>query len=184
MPLDTWGRRCYLYPHQKLKYPVKGKVVTVCGEEEYMVSHLQPFRYLEMEGEFFETPCQAFKTVPRVMPVDFPVTPEVTQVPPRMASLKYAHAAVEEGGSAIWGQLPDLPFKFDKTGLGFTIKGQKMIRRERAGQLPFCISKDGVHAIENSDNDFDISRWIFPTPDNGLSNWKTEDVIPISFRQE
>src|ERR1051325_4950160 len=40
--------------HQKLKYPVKGKVVTVCGEEEYMVSHLQSFRYLEMEGEFFE----------------------------------------------------------------------------------------------------------------------------------
>ena len=26
--------------HQKLKYPVKGKVVTVCGEEEYIVSHL------------------------------------------------------------------------------------------------------------------------------------------------
>ena len=26
--------------NQKLKYPVKGKVVTVCGEEEYLVSHL------------------------------------------------------------------------------------------------------------------------------------------------
>ena len=26
--------------HQKLKYPVKGKVVTVYGEEEYMVSYL------------------------------------------------------------------------------------------------------------------------------------------------
>ena len=170
--------------HQKLKYPVKGKVVTVCGEEEYMVSHLQSFRYLEMEGEFFETPCQAFEIVPRVMPVDSPVTPGVTQVPPRMVSLKDAQAAVEEGGSTIWGQLPDLPFKSGKTGLGFTTKGQKMICRERAGQLPFHISKNGVHAIEDDDINFDISDWIFPTPDNGFSNWKTEDVIPISFRQE
>src|ERR1043165_6126459 len=101
--------------HQKLKYPVKGKVVTGCGEEEYMGSHLQSFRYLKMEGEFFETPCQTFETVPRVMPVDSPIIPEVTQAPPRMALLKDAQAAVEEGGSAIWGQLPDLPFKFDKT---------------------------------------------------------------------
>ena len=118
------------------------------------------------------------------MPVDSPVAPEVTQAPPRMASLKDAQAAVEEGGSTIWGQLPDLPFKSDKTGLGFTIKGQKMIRHERAGQLPFRISQNGVHTIEDDDSDSDISKWIFPTLNNGLSNWKTEDVIPISFRQE
>ena len=123
-----------------------------------------------MKGEFFETPCQAFDTVPWVTPVDSPVTPEVTQAPPRMASLKDAQTTVEEGGSAIWGQLPDLPFKYDKTGLGFTTKGQKMIRRERAGKLPFHISKNGVHAIEDDDSDFDINNWIFPTPDNGLSN--------------
>src|ERR1051325_6134107 len=137
-----------------------------------------------MEGEFFETPCQAFEAVPRVMPVDSPVTPEVTNVPPRMASLKDAQVAVEEGGRAIWGQLPDLPFKSDKIGLGFTTKGQKMIHRERASKLPFHISKNGVHAIEDDDNDFNINNWIFPTPDNGLGNWKTEDVIPISSRQE
>src|ERR1044072_1510289 len=99
-----------------------------------------------------------------------------------MASLKDAQAAVEEGGSAIWGRLPDLPFKSDKTGLGFTIKGQKMIRRERASQLPFRISQNGVQAIEDDDNDVYISKWIFPTPDNGLSNWNIEDVTPISFK--
>src|ERR1044072_4305926 len=141
--------------HQKLKYPVKGKVVTVCGEEEYMVSHLQSFRYLEMEGEFFETPCQAFEIIPRVMPVDSPVTPEVTPVPPRMASLKDAQAAIEQGDSTIWGQLPDLPFKSDKTGLGFTTKGQKMIRHKRDGKLPFRISQSEVHVIEDDDNDLD-----------------------------
>ena len=46
--------------HQKLKYPVKGRIVTVCGEEEFMVSHLSSFKYVDMDGEFVETPCQDF----------------------------------------------------------------------------------------------------------------------------
>ena len=49
--------------HQKMKFPVQGKVVTVCGEEEFMVSHLTSFRYVEVEGEIHETPFQAFETV-------------------------------------------------------------------------------------------------------------------------
>ena len=40
-----------------MKYPVKGNIVTVHSEEEYMVSHLNSFRYVEMDGEFIETPC-------------------------------------------------------------------------------------------------------------------------------
>ena len=47
-----------------LKYPVKGKIVTVHGEEEYMVSHLNSFRYVEMDRELIETPCQNFEEVP------------------------------------------------------------------------------------------------------------------------
>ena len=50
--------------HQMLKYPVKGKIVTVQGEKEYMVSHINSFRYVEMDGEFIETPCQNFEEVP------------------------------------------------------------------------------------------------------------------------
>ena len=38
--------------HQMLKYPIRGKIVTVHGEEEYMVNHLNSFRYVEMDGEF------------------------------------------------------------------------------------------------------------------------------------
>ena len=41
--------------HQMMKYPVKGRIVTVHGEEEYMVSHLNSSRYVEMDGEFIET---------------------------------------------------------------------------------------------------------------------------------
>ena len=33
--------------HQMLKYPVNGKIIMVHGEEEYMVSHLNSFRYVE-----------------------------------------------------------------------------------------------------------------------------------------
>ena len=50
-----------------LKYPVKGKIVTVQGEEEYMVSHLNSFRYVEMDGEFIETQCQNFEEVPQTL---------------------------------------------------------------------------------------------------------------------
>ena len=49
--------------HQKLKYPTEGKVITVCGEEEYIVSHLTSFLYVKVEGEIHETLFQAFETV-------------------------------------------------------------------------------------------------------------------------
>ncbi|XP_050877813.1 uncharacterized protein LOC127081614 [Lathyrus oleraceus] len=47
--------------HQKMKYPIDGKIAIVCGEEEYIVSHLSSFRYVEVEGEIHETPFQAFE---------------------------------------------------------------------------------------------------------------------------
>ena len=50
--------------HQMMEYTVKGRIVTVHGEEEYMVSQLNSFRYVEMDGEFIETPCQNFEEVP------------------------------------------------------------------------------------------------------------------------
>ena len=50
--------------HQVLKYPVKGKIGIVRGKEEYMMSHLNSFRYVDMDGEFIETPCQNFEEVP------------------------------------------------------------------------------------------------------------------------
>ena len=53
--------------HQMLKYPVKGKIVIVRGEEEYMVSHLNSFRYVEMDGEFIETPCHNFEEGPQIL---------------------------------------------------------------------------------------------------------------------
>ena len=80
--------------HQKLKYPVQGKVVTVCGEEEFMVSHLTSFKYVEMEGEFIETPCQTFEVMATTKISSD--TPKADKVIPKMVSLKDARAVVEE----------------------------------------------------------------------------------------
>ncbi|XP_058784231.1 uncharacterized protein LOC131659002 [Vicia villosa] len=91
--------------HQKLKYPVKGKIVTVHREEEYVVSYVNESTYVEVDGEFIETPCHKFELVPQVVSAakHVPTIPKVTRIPPTMASLKDAKAVVEEGGCTIWG---------------------------------------------------------------------------------
>lgn len=33
-----------------------------------MVSHVNTFKYVEVEGEYVETPCQTFEVVPWVVP--------------------------------------------------------------------------------------------------------------------
>ena len=86
--------------HQMLKYPVKGKIVTVRGEEEYMVSHLNSFRYVEMDGELIETPCQNFEEVPQTLASTKVATDKPLM---KMASLKDARAVIEKGGCANWG---------------------------------------------------------------------------------
>ena len=53
--------------HKMLKYPVKGKIVTVRGEKEYLMSQLNSFQYEDLDGEFIETPCQNFEEVPQIL---------------------------------------------------------------------------------------------------------------------
>ena len=122
-----------------LKYPIQGKIITVHGEEEYMIIHLNSFRYVELDGEFIETTFQHFEEVPQDVAVTKAV-PNITRPPLRMSSLKDAKAVVEEGGCTIWGQLLDIPYKSDKFGLGFTSIAQKVVRRARAGGPPLKIS--------------------------------------------
>ena len=81
------------------------------------MSHLNSFRYVEMDEEFIETLCQNFEEVPQ-----FSTSTEVTtgKPPLKMASIKDARAVIEEDGCTNWGQLPDFTHKTDKFGLGFT----------------------------------------------------------------
>src|SRR3954464_15040624 len=82
--------------HQKLKYPVKGKVVTVYGEEEYVVSHLSNSKYVEMDGEFIKTPCQSFEVVPlAVSTAKHIFAAPATRINPTMDSLKDAKVVIK-----------------------------------------------------------------------------------------
>ena len=89
--------------HQKLKYPVKGKIVTIYDEEDFMVSHLNSFKYVEMDDDFIETPFQAFKVVSPMVVVSkaTPDIPKAIKHIPRMVSLKDARVVIEDGGYTI-----------------------------------------------------------------------------------
>ena len=151
-----------------------------------MVIHLNSFRYVEMDGEFIETPCQNFEEVPTTVAAtkSTPKVPKITRPPLKMASLKDARAVVEEGGCTIWGQLLDIPYKSNKFGLRFTLEAQRAVRCSRAGGPPLRISNQGVNAVEDSDGSCDMDGWVFPTIGGGPNNWETKDFIPINFIQE
>ena len=73
------------------------------GEEEFMVSHLNSFKYVKMDGEFIETPCQAFEIVPPTVAATkaSSIVSKANKVVPRMILLKDARAVVEEGDCTI-----------------------------------------------------------------------------------
>lgn len=103
-----------------MKFLIGGKVVTVYGEEKYMVSHLASFLYVQVEGEFHETPVQAFEVV---QVIKTPLFEEKKHVIP-MSSLKDARAFVEAGHPRGWGRVLDLPPNFEKFGLSFSPASQ------------------------------------------------------------
>ncbi|XP_058784300.1 uncharacterized protein LOC131659076 [Vicia villosa] len=103
--------------HQKLKFATQGKIVTICGEEEHVVSHLASFKYIDVEGEVHETPCQAFEAV---QTIKIPYV-EKKKLEAPMSSLKEAKAVVESGHPEGWGRVLDLPIKQDKCGIGYQL---------------------------------------------------------------
>ena len=146
-------------------------------------NHLNSFRYVELGGEFIETPFQHFEEVPQEVAVTkaTSLVSKVTRPPFRISSLKDAKAVVEEGGCTILGQLLDLPYKSDKFGLGFTSSAQKAVRRARAGGPPLKISNREVNTIEDGEDGCNLEDLIFPTVNGRLSNWEARDFVPITF---
>ena len=136
-----------------------------------------------LDGEFIETPFQHFEEVSQEVAVTKAVSQilKITRPLLRMSSLKDAKAVVEEGGCTIWGKLPDIPYKSNKFGLGFTSTAQKAVRRARAGGPPLKISNREVNAVEDVEEDGSLEDWIFPTVNGGLRNWEARDFVPITF---
>ena len=144
-----------------------------------MVSHLNSFRYIEMDGEFIETPFQHFQEVPPTLASAETVIEE--DFPLKMASLKDARAVIEKGECANWGRLPDFTPKTDKFGLGFTAEAQRAVRKAKIGRPPVFITNPGVNAIEGDAEESEFDSWIYPTTDGGLNNWTAKDYIPVTF---
>lgn len=79
--------------HQKLKFIVNGKLITIDGEEDILVSQLSLFGYIEVGGEIHETPLQAFE-IANVTFAPF-CNEESKKFEFPMSSLKYAKTVVE-----------------------------------------------------------------------------------------
>ena len=75
-------------------------MIIVCGEEEYIMSDLTSFRYVEVEGEIHETPFQAFETVHAV---NFPPSEQKRKPGTVMSSIRDARAVVENDNHEGWG---------------------------------------------------------------------------------
>ncbi|XP_058755175.1 uncharacterized protein LOC131628350 [Vicia villosa] len=175
--------------HQKLKFATQGKIVTICGEEEHMISHLASFRYIEVEGEVHETPCQAFEAV---QTIKIPYV-ENKKLEAPMSSLKEAKVVVESGHPEGWGRVLDLPIKQDKCGIGYQL-GQSSSNgapKKPGTFVPIKFSSAGIvkdhvcAADDDMDSDYDIEEWIKPcVPGQKLLNWSSEDIISIAFDQK
>ena len=113
-------------------------MITVCSEEEYIVSNLTSFLYVEVEGEIHETPFQAFKTVHAV---NIPPLEQKKKSETIMSSLKDAKAVVEGGNPEGWGQVLDVIPKFDKFGLGFNPGQQRETPRASSLSTPVKFSR-------------------------------------------
>ncbi|KAI5395947.1 hypothetical protein KIW84_062228 [Lathyrus oleraceus] len=171
--------------HQKLKYIWEGQVVTVCGEEDIFVNHLSSFKYVEMDGEIWETPSQAFETV-KVENALFAKEEEK----PSISSYKQAAEVVKNGEAPGWGKMMDISAKKDRFGVGYQPgrgSGQGRGRRPTvtftsAGMLdPNHICMVG----DETDSDCELDQWIKPcAPGMGVQNWKAEKIITITLLEE
>ncbi|XP_050877660.1 uncharacterized protein LOC127081452 [Lathyrus oleraceus] len=180
--------------HQKLKYPIGSKIVTVCSEKDYVIRHLNSFRYVEVEGEIHETPFQAFEVVHAIK------IPHVKEKKPEisMSSFKQAQAVMESEHPEGWGRVLELPTRKDKCGLGFKFdqewrnqkKNSTPETQQAVGPIKFISAgksteEDACVVEDEVDSDYDLENWIHPTvPRQELSNWTSEELITVTRVEE
>ncbi|KAI5409648.1 hypothetical protein KIW84_055187 [Lathyrus oleraceus] len=148
--------------HQKIKFPVKGRIIIVCGEEDILVSHLSTFKYVEVEGEIHETLCQAFEAVQ----VKDAAPVEEVEVGASILSFKQAKAVPALTSTTSTPQTRQGPITFSSAGI------------IQYGQI-FAINE------EDGDSDYDIDNWVRPrVPSEVLRNWSSEEIIQVTLLEE
>ena len=95
--------------HQKLKFTVNGKLVTIIGEQALLISHLSSFSFItanDVEGTHLP---------------EHPLEDESTSKNrSSISSYKEAARIVKEGNAEGWGQVIKPVINETKAGLGFT----------------------------------------------------------------
>ncbi|KAI5443040.1 hypothetical protein KIW84_011900 [Lathyrus oleraceus] len=170
--------------HQKIKFPVNGRIITVCGEEDILVSNLSTFKYVEVEGEIHETLCQAFESVQ----IKDATPVEEVKAGASISSFKQARAVVDSGVAPGWGRLLELPVKEDKFGIGYQ---PVLTSTTLQGPITFSsadiIQYGQVSAVneEDGDSDCDIDNWVRPRiPGEVINNWSSEEIIQVTLLEE
>ena len=171
--------------HQKLKYVWNGQIVTVCGEEEILVSHLSSFKYVEVDGEIQETLCQAFETVA----LEKVAYADQRKPGASIASYKQAKEVVDSGKAEGWGKMVDLPVKEDKFGIGY----EPLQAEQGVSTGPSTFTSVGLmnHGdvfaadVEDSESDYDLDWWVRPCATGEIiNNWTAEDVVQVTLQTE
>src|ERR1051325_8425917 len=105
--------------HQKLKFTVNGKLVTIIGEQTLLVSHLPNFSFItanDVEGTQFP---------------GHPLEDESTSKSrSSISSYKEAAQMMKEGNTAGWGQVIKPVNNETKAGLGFALVFPKDKQRD------------------------------------------------------
>jgi hypothetical protein len=172
--------------HQKLKFLLNNQVVEVSGEEDYLVSHLSEFKYVDVGDEVHETLFQALEIVGNVQK-------EVkTAEKPRGNITRWqdVKALIEAGNPEGWGTVINVAEKKDRNGLGYQsssrISGSAEMGKGRIPRLEDTFvakgfrSEKAINALEDDERAVELSQMVFRTPPGvALKNWSVKDVTPI-----
>ncbi|XP_050919635.1 uncharacterized protein LOC127137195 [Lathyrus oleraceus] len=141
---------------QKMKFVVDNQLIIIFGEEDFVVSHLSSFRYIEADEDALETSFQALEIANATF---VEMKDPVGKACSSFASLKSAKSSIEGGNPEGWGQVIDIREKHDRFGLGYVpsaVKGARVPAKDntRSIQEVFLstgfIHGDQVDAIEDS----------------------------------
>ncbi|XP_050916145.1 uncharacterized protein LOC127131260 [Lathyrus oleraceus] len=108
--------------HQKMKFVVDNQLIIISGEEDFVVSHLSSFRYIEADEDALETSFQALEIANATF---VEMKDPVGKACSSFTSLKSAKSSIEGGNPEGCGQLIDIREKHDHFGLGYVPSAAK-----------------------------------------------------------
>ncbi|XP_050908890.1 uncharacterized protein LOC127122628 [Lathyrus oleraceus] len=179
--------------HQKLKFIISDKLVTIDGEEYILVSQLSSFRYVEVDGEIHETPFQAFEIANVLMN---PLNGRASGKPELpMSSLKDAQTIIKAGHPEGWGRILELPVNKNRSGLGYhpeqaTQQNTPIGGGEMALSIPGNFISVGHHfqdqvtMVGEDLNTSEVDCFVLKkTAGQQLHNWTEVDLPEVTFCQ-